>query len=303
MKTKPANNEEAEDEEEAEEARRTRRSQRWGIERVPIKSKESREPKKRERASGGEAEEVPGSTLEGGRRRCNTCGKTFAERDVASFRKHVCGRAQGGTRGEAETAERKERRGRTDGENGEEEEGEGDGDGRRAKKARASAEGKDDDEGGGEGKEDDEGEGEGIEARKAAKREERERKRAERERPVRDGPPPQVKGSWLTTVKGRQVRECKACGKTFAPFDVDSFKKHVCGRKAGERGVAPARAEREGERRGAGGEAKWEWRRETRDSGRDSGRDGGRGERRPTLNGREPASGARPASRGDRGDR
>ena len=124
-KTKPANNEEAEDEEEAEEARRTRRSERWGIERVPIKPKESREPRKRERANGGEAEEVPGSTLEGGRRRCNTCGKTFAERDVASFRKHVCGRAQGGTRGEAETAERKERRGRKEGEEEEGEEGEG----------------------------------------------------------------------------------------------------------------------------------------------------------------------------------
>ena len=40
-KTKPANNEEAEDEEEAEEARRQRRSERWGIERVPtIKAKE-----------------------------------------------------------------------------------------------------------------------------------------------------------------------------------------------------------------------------------------------------------------------
>ena len=92
-KTKPANNEEAEDDEEAEEARRQRRSERWGIERVPtIKAKESREPRKRERATGGEAEQVPGSTLEGGRRRCDTCGKTFAERDVPSFRKHVCGR-------------------------------------------------------------------------------------------------------------------------------------------------------------------------------------------------------------------
>ena len=201
VEAKPANNEEAENEEEAEEARRARRAQRWGIERVLIKPKESREPRKRERATGGEAQQVPGSTLEGGRRRCDTCGKTFAERDVASFRKHVCGRAQGGARGERETAERKER-GRKDGE-GEESEEEGEEGvrcGWRAKKARAAAEGEEEGEGEGEGKEDEEGEGEGegVEARKAAKRAERERKRAERaerERPVRDGPPPQVEGS------------------------------------------------------------------------------------------------------------
>ena len=74
--------------------------------------------------------------------------------------------------------------------------------------------------------------------------------------------------------------------------DPDPNPNQVCGRRPGERGVAPARereraeregnqrAERPGERRGAGGEAKWEWRRETRD--------GGRGERRPTVNGRQP---------------
>ena len=234
---------ENDEEEDAEEARRTQRSQRWGTERVvAIKPKEpkaeSREQGragKRERATGEKAEEVSGSTLEGGRRRCDKCRKTFAERDMASFRKHICGRAPGGARTEAEQAqrlkERKERSGTKEGEEEEEEGEEGEGEGRRAKKPRASAEGKDAEEG------DDEP---WSEARKAARREERDRER--KEKPLREGPPPQEEGSRLVTVKGREMRECKACCKTFAPFDVNSFKKHVCGRKAGERGGEATRA-------------------------------------------------------------
>ena len=54
------------------------------------------------------------------------------------------------------------------------------------------------------------------------------------ERPARDEPP-EVEGSALGTDEksGRPIRRCAKCPKTFSPFDLESFKKHVCGRPKG----------------------------------------------------------------------
>ena len=54
------------------------------------------------------------------------------------------------------------------------------------------------------------------------------------ERPAR-GEPPEIEGSSLGTDEksGRPIRRCAKCPKTFSPFDLESFKKHVCGRPKG----------------------------------------------------------------------
>ena len=66
--------------------------------------------------------------------------------------------------------------------------------------------------------------------RNEANVEERVRKdRRDREdRPAREGPAPELEGS--TVVEGGKRRKCDKCRKVFGVFDLNSFKKHTCGR-------------------------------------------------------------------------
>jgi hypothetical protein len=155
----------------------------------------------------GPPPDLPGSTVaeDGRKRRCDKCRKVFGAFDRMSFEQHACGRAA--------AKPEKEKRKRDDGDDGaasDQEEGEG-------------------------------GEDAGRGERDAKRRGDRKPKAvAER------GAAPEVAGSTVVDApdKGgtRLSRRCDKCAKSFSPFDLESFKSHVCGRPAGS-GKAGKRAE------------------------------------------------------------